>query len=138
MGGMDMTDALTTFALPRDGETEDEFMERYRASIPPVVYLPLEVPVADGESTRIELRATRDGRIALVAYSALDRLLDSCGPYQPWAAFNMSDMEDVRGQQPFDLILFDMVMPENLRRTSPPESGDTSGSSAAPATEVGS
>ncbi|WP_324195087.1 SAV_915 family protein [Nocardia farcinica] len=30
------------------------------------------------------LRRTRDGRIACLAYSALDRLLNCCGNNQPW------------------------------------------------------
>ena len=41
--------------------------------IPPVLYVPCE-PGSTADDARLTVRATRDGRRALLAYTALDRL----------------------------------------------------------------
>jgi hypothetical protein len=47
-----------------------------------VVYIPC-APAPSADELIIDLRATRDGRLALLAYSAMDRLVAHCGPHQP-------------------------------------------------------
>lgn len=51
---------------------------------PPVLYLPATAHVVDFSAAEIAMRRTRDGRVALLAYSPLDRLKHSCGADQPW------------------------------------------------------
>ncbi|WP_235870642.1 SAV_915 family protein [Rhodococcus xishaensis] len=86
------------------------------AEFPPVVYLPCAKDVADPEHAEIELRRTRDGRMALLAYSALDRLHACCGAHQPWIVVGTPALDLVMKSQPFDLLLLDVVIPEAERR----------------------
>jgi len=82
--------------------------------VPPVVYVPVE-SVPEGEEVDIIFRRTRDGEIALVLYTALDRLVDCCGPHQPWVLLPTEKLEDVAQVQPFDLVFLDLEMPEEER-----------------------
>ncbi|OLT44712.1 hypothetical protein BJF85_19775 [Saccharomonospora sp. CUA-673] len=84
--------------------------------LPPVVYLP--TGPHDGEATQqadIELRRTPDGRLALLAYSAVDRLVECCGPHQPWILAQTSDLPKLHERQPYEMILLDAEIPEELR-----------------------
>ncbi|WP_245666029.1 SAV_915 family protein [Actinoplanes subtropicus] len=65
----------------------------------------------------IDLRVTRDGRLALLVYSAMDRLIKHCGPAQPWTVMLTKDLEQARLATGFELILLDLDIPEELRRT---------------------
>jgi hypothetical protein len=83
---------------------------------PPVVYVPCS-PVAVGdENLSVDLRPTRDGRLALLVYSALDRLVDCCGDEQPWVVMPTANLEKVRVETNFELILLDVVIPDEFRR----------------------
>ena len=82
--------------------------------IPPVVYVPVE-SVPQGQEVEIIFRRTRDGETALVLYTALDRLVDCCGPHQPWVLLPTERLVDVEQVQPFDLVLLDLDMPEEER-----------------------
>jgi len=85
-------------------------------TFPPVVYVPCERPPApDGELT-VDLRRTRDGQVVLLVYSALDRLVCSCGPRQPWVVMPTASLEHVNQRAPFDMVLLDMDIPEEHRR----------------------
>ncbi|KTR85580.1 hypothetical protein NS354_08640 [Leucobacter chromiiresistens] len=76
--------------------------------MPPVLY----VPVRESAAGRIaEVRPTREGRRALLAYSALDRLLVHCGDAQPWVLVRLADLEVIMAEQPFDLVAFDPEIP---------------------------
>ena len=86
---------------------------------PPIVYVPCS-PTRVGEEQRssevaIELRHTRDGRLALLVYSAMDRLIAHCGPAQPWTVFASEDLERVRLATGFELVLLDLDIPKELR-----------------------
>ncbi|GAA3621576.1 hypothetical protein GCM10022223_43090 [Kineosporia mesophila] len=83
---------------------------------PPVVYVPCERPQTDGELT-LDLRETKDGRLALLVYSAMDRLVALCGPEQPWTVMLAVDLEKARLATSFELILLDISIPQELRRT---------------------
>lgn len=82
--------------------------------VPPVVYL----PVRDATTTppTVEVRTGRDGDVALLAYTALDRLLRCCGDSQPWVLVRTDGLDEVRSRQPFDAVLFDVVVPDRHRR----------------------
>jgi hypothetical protein len=83
---------------------------------PPVVYVPC-APAQAPEDLTIDLRPTRDGRLALLVYSAMDRLIAHCGPAQPFTVLRTEDLEQVRLATGFELILLDLDIPEQLRRT---------------------
>jgi hypothetical protein len=82
-------------------------------AVPPFLYLPVRessagVPVA-------ELRALADGRVTILAYTALDRLLDGCGTAQPWVAIRTEELSEIRARQPFDLVSMDVDVPDEFR-----------------------
>ena len=81
---------------------------------PPVVYLPVDV---DENGTVTDFRMIRlgDGRIALLAYTALDRFVDAWGEHQPWLLFETRKIDEIHRAKPFDLKLLDVVVPKAFR-----------------------
>ncbi|MGA6165681.1 SAV_915 family protein [Amycolatopsis magusensis] len=69
----------------------------------------------DATKASVEMRTTRDGRVALLAYSALDRLHDCCGKAQPWIVMPTASLDSLQAAQPFQLLLLDMAIPEERR-----------------------
>ena len=83
--------------------------------LPPVIYLPVaQVSTPDGPT--VEMRQLDDGRLALLAYTALDRLARCQGPAQPWILLPMENLNDINERQPYDVIYFDVPLDEQLRR----------------------
>lgn len=82
--------------------------------IPPVVYVPCSA-VAEDEVT-VDVRESRNGERVLLVYSALDRLIELAGPHQPWVLLPTAQLEQVNEYAPFDMIMFDMEIPEEHRR----------------------
>lgn len=88
---------------------------------PPVVYVPCRMPDGDepgpGGEVPLEvlMRRTRDGRLALLAYSALDRFHDLAGRGTRWALLTHDGLDEVYARQPFDLLLMDVAVPEEVR-----------------------
>jgi hypothetical protein len=85
---------------------------------PPVVYVPCAAVQDAGSDLVVDLRPTRDGRVALLVYSALDRLVACCGPQQPWTLMAAASLEDVRLATGFDLVLLDVEIPEEHRHSA--------------------
>ncbi|KAA0022476.1 hypothetical protein FOY51_12255 [Antrihabitans cavernicola] len=83
---------------------------------PPVVYLPCAEQVDDAAQARVDMRTTRDGRTALLAYSALDRLHTCCGDEQPWVLMPTEALDELQKAHPFQLLLLDVVIPDDQRR----------------------
>ncbi len=84
--------------------------------IPPVLYLTCR-PGATTERAEIEMRQLEDGRVALMAYSALDRLEFCCGPHQPWVLYRTDELDTLKVLSPYDVVLFDQPLPDELRYT---------------------
>ena len=84
--------------------------------LPPVLYLPCADDVADPAAARPELRRTRDGRLALLAYTALDRLRTCCGTDQPWVLVRTPALDAIEVADHYDLLLLDVVVPGSQRR----------------------
>jgi hypothetical protein len=84
---------------------------------PPVVYVPC-APTQTADELTVDLRTTRDGRLALLVYSAMDRLIAHCGAAQPWTVMLTKDLEQLRETSGFELIMLDLDIPRELRRTS--------------------
>lgn len=58
----------------------------------------------------MEIRELQDGR-ALLAYTALDRLLTLAGDRQPWVLMRTEDLSQVMREQPYDVVVFDLEIP---------------------------
>lgn len=82
------------------------------SDFPPVVYVPCAEGSTDPQDARVEYRRTRDGREALLVYSALDRLTASLGPHQPWLLIPILELEKVWEADQFDLVLLDVEVPQ--------------------------
>ena len=81
---------------------------------PPVVYLPVGTD-AGGNLSDVKMIKLGDGRVALLAYTALDRFVDAWGEHQPWLLFETRRVEEIRAVKHFDLKLLDVVVPESFR-----------------------
>lgn len=68
--------------------------------------------VADAEPLMVR---TRDGKMALFAYSALDRLHEGCGQGHPWLLVPVEGLDPLQRSQGFDLILLDIFIPTEHR-----------------------
>jgi hypothetical protein len=85
---------------------------------PPVVYVPCAPLASSDDQLAVDLRRTRDGRLALLVYSALDRLVSCCGDQQAWTVLPSTDLEKVQSETGFELIFLDLEIPEEFRRRS--------------------
>ncbi|WP_026360321.1 SAV_915 family protein [Amycolatopsis nigrescens] len=83
--------------------------------LPPVIYVPTTPHRNGNTESSIELRRTGDGRLALLAYSALDRLVACCGEHQAWVLVTSGNLPKLYAAQPYDVILLDAQLPEDLR-----------------------
>ena len=78
-----------------------------------MVYLPTR---EDGDGVKwAEVRHLSDGRRALLAYTALDRLVSCCGQRQPWSLVAAARLEAVHDEQPFDVVALDIEIPVSMR-----------------------
>lgn len=85
------------------------------AVVPPVLYLPLTRTSTPSKQS-VEIRQLKDGRRALLAYTALDRLTACAGEKQPWTLLRTEDLAQIEEQQPFDIVVFDLEIPQRYRR----------------------
>lgn len=85
--------------------------------MPPMMYLPTSGVPADGDQAgfAVELRETQDGRRALLAYTALDRLARCCGPDQPWVLYPTDKLGHLGID--YDVIYLDLEIPAELWHT---------------------
>lgn len=85
-------------------------------TLPPFLYVPCTATVARAEDAQLEYRRTKDGRTALLAYSALDRLQRGMGREQPWLGLPTTQLEKVWEADRFDVLLMDIEVPDVHRR----------------------
>ena len=83
--------------------------------VPPVLYLPV-TDLPDGQGQRFAVHPLADGRMGLLAYTALDRLAECCGEQQQWVMLATPDLGRVKRVQPFDVVAFDAPVPASLRQ----------------------
>lgn len=86
--------------------------------VPPVLYLPVEVDES-GAVRDVRMIKLGDGRVALCAYTALDRFVACWGAGQAWALVNTADLPGIHDQKPFDVKLLDVLVPEPVRSSRP-------------------
>ncbi|MFD6859429.1 SAV_915 family protein [Rhodococcus sp. NPDC060090] len=87
-------------------------------ALPPYLYIPCAQGVSDPADAVVDLRYLSDGRIALLGYTALDRLLSCCGDSQPWLVVPASLLPRLRQSYRWDVLLLDIEIPENERRSA--------------------
>lgn len=80
-----------------------------------MVYIPCAEHVDEVEDARPVMKETKDGRIALFVYSALDRLYDGCGRDHPWLVLPTEALDPLQRSQRFDLVLLDVLIPPEHR-----------------------
>ncbi|WP_230592870.1 MULTISPECIES: SAV_915 family protein [Nocardiaceae] len=83
------------------------------AYFPPVIYFPCVQSAVTPNDATVRVRTTRDGRSALLVFSALDRLRTCVGPDEPWLVMPTERLMTVRESVLFDLVLLDVVVPQN-------------------------
>ncbi|WP_232299644.1 SAV_915 family protein [Leucobacter komagatae] len=81
--------------------------------IPPVLYLPMRM--SDDGTSGADLRELPDGRRALLAYTALDRLALQCGEEQPWSLVGIEALAELKSEHKFDVVAFDPEIAPQLR-----------------------
>lgn len=82
---------------------------------PPILYVPCVRAVTDPADLEVIYRTTRDGRTALLVYSALDRLHRCAGDDQAWFVIPTAELQRIYDVRPFDLVLLDLVIPADQR-----------------------
>jgi hypothetical protein len=94
-----------------------------RVALPPVVYLPVAHVPDDATEGQAELRRLDDGRLAVMAYTSLDRLIDCCGEQQPWLLVRVAALSELRTQSGYAVVALDVPLPEELRHGGTGEVG---------------
>lgn len=84
--------------------------------VPPILYVPVADYLSDSDELTIEFRQLHDGRTALVAFTALDRLIAGCGSAQPWVVLSTEKLAEIDRHTPYDVILLDVQIPEDQQR----------------------
>lgn len=87
-----------------------------RITSPPVVYLPCVLD-RDGQLAEAKMVRLSHGRVALMAYSALDRLARACGDAHPWVLYRSEQLDELRAVSPFDAAYLDVALPVAMRQT---------------------
>lgn len=81
------------------------------------VFVPTQrVRPGDAEFS-VELRTLTDGRLALLAYSSLESLVECCGPAQPWAEVPAERLEGLRVMVQAAVVLVDTPLEDEVRHT---------------------
>lgn len=78
-----------------------------RAGFPPVVYVPT-TDEPDPVVRRVLMHRVEDGRTALYAYSAIDRLHSYYVPDAPWLLCDVAALQRLHDQTPYDLLFLDV------------------------------
>lgn len=99
-------------SLPQETEAPPAGERRRELPMPPVVYVPC-IPGDDGIS-HLSYRNLDDGRVALLVYTALDRLIDLAGDVH-WALLDWDALQQAQDLQHYDIILQDVRIPEDRR-----------------------
>lgn len=86
---------------------------------PPFLYIPCVAHVREAEGAEAVYRTTKDGRTALLVYSALDRLFACCGEDQPWFGLPTHELQRLHDVRPFDVVYTDVFVPEERREPGP-------------------
>ena len=78
-----------------------------RPTMPPVVYVPT-TDEEDRAARRLVLHTVEDGRTALYAYSAIDRLDRYYLQGSPWVVLDVASLQRAHEASPYDLLFVDV------------------------------
>lgn len=78
------------------------------------MYIPCTPSDEDDGQLRLTLFRTADGDVSLMAFSALDRLVDGVGGRTSWALVRWDDMLQIHQESPFDRIHVDATILQNV------------------------
>jgi hypothetical protein len=79
-----------------------------RPVVPPMLYVPVHNYPTSVHDLTVDFRRLPDGRLALFAYTALDRLIAACGTTQPWILLPTAQLDRIGENTSYDVILLDM------------------------------
>ncbi|MEV0701177.1 SAV_915 family protein [Saccharopolyspora sp. NPDC050389] len=83
-----------------------------------VVYVPTERVSPGAQRALLELRSTTGGELALLIYTSLERLVETCGDRQPWISVAKSEVQTLAEQAGASLVLEDFAaLPDTDRPT---------------------
>ncbi|HEX3783238.1 MAG TPA: SAV_915 family protein [Pseudonocardiaceae bacterium] len=82
----------------------------------PWAFVPTRSILGPDEQVCPELRRTGDGQLALLAYTSLERLVDSCGPDQPWVLVPVDWFDRIHAECRFDTIALNLALPAECRQ----------------------
>lgn len=80
-------------------------------------FLPAQQTPDGAREVNVEIRSLQDGLTALFAYSSLPRLVDCCGPAQPWVEVAPGRVHEVQRLAAVDVVIWDAELPAELRQT---------------------
>lgn len=80
------------------------------------MYVPSERLEPGATEVTVELRRTDDARLAVLAYSSLQSLVECCGESQPWVSLPPEKITEVVGESQADVVLWDSHLPGEQRR----------------------
>jgi hypothetical protein len=80
--------------------------------LPTEIYVATRRPPEGAAVVYLELRRLDDGRLALMAYSSLDLLVECCGRDQAWVRLVTDELPQVRDYADFDVVALDAMVPE--------------------------
>lgn len=80
-----------------------------------LVYVPTRSVLGPDEEVWPELRRAQDGRLALLAYTSLARLVDGCGADQPWVRVPTDWFERIQAECRYDTIALNVALPDDCR-----------------------
>ncbi|WP_147441714.1 SAV_915 family protein [Mycetocola lacteus] len=88
-------------------------MDRGEILVPPVLYLPVSRVGSDNQPTTTVAELS-DGRKAIFAYTALDRLANCCGRDQAWMLIQTESMGLLQQELGFEIISVDKPIPNQI------------------------
>ena len=83
--------------------------------LPERVFAASRSPYLGHSQLLFELRETRSGQLALMAYSSKEALIQACGTGQSWTKVYSVDIPWLAQTVGFNAILFDLALPVELR-----------------------
>lgn len=83
---------------------------------PPYIYVP--VWLDDEGMVQVSIAEGSDHEKILLAYTALDRLLDALGDEQPWAAIQTAQLSAVKEETGYTHLVVDHFVSELVRKMS--------------------
>lgn len=83
---------------------------------PVLAYVPSQRLNPGDTEVTVEFRWTTDSRLAVLAYSSLESLVECCGGRQPWVSLPVDRVDEIASESQADVVLWDAGLPAEERR----------------------